>query len=97
MCAQVLKRDPATRILVTAPSNWAADLLATRMIGKFGPCAQYMMRISAYSRSYNDVDPLLLRPNDCCNWDEEGGLIWLACNSVVQRFALFLIGNVSLP
>jgi len=88
---QVLKRDPATRILVTAPSNWAADLLATRMIGKFGPCAQYMMRISAYSRSYNDVDPLLLRPNDCCNWDEEVGAFTLPPKATIMKKRVIVV------
>jgi len=47
------------------------DLLATRMLGKWGPAARYMARISAYSRSLADVDALLVHER-CCNFDEEG-------------------------
>ncbi|KAF5831162.1 P-loop containing nucleoside triphosphate hydrolase protein [Dunaliella salina] len=88
---QVLKLDPSTRILVTAPSNWAADLLATRMIGKWAPCAQYMMRINAYSRSHDDVDPLLLRPRDCCNYDEEVGAFTLPPKATIMKKRVIVV------
>jgi len=69
VCTQVIKRDPNTRILVSAPSNWAADLLATRMIDKWGPCAQIMMRVNAYSRNKNDPD---IKLRNCNNFVDSG-------------------------
>jgi hypothetical protein len=68
---QVHKRSQATRLLLAAPSNWAADLLATRLFEKGLPRSSFI-RVCAYNRDRKDLDQALYRPTECSNFDDTG-------------------------
>ena len=53
---QVYRRKTNSKILVTAPSNTAADLLASRLIGDIPP--EQMLRLNARSR-YSAIEYLI--------------------------------------
>ncbi|OCH91262.1 P-loop containing nucleoside triphosphate hydrolase protein [Obba rivulosa] len=55
---QVLKHNPQARILATAPSNSAADLIASRLISQLSP--EQMFRFYAPSRFKNQAPDELL-------------------------------------
>ncbi|GFH23367.1 C2H2-type domain-containing protein, partial [Haematococcus lacustris] len=59
--AQVFKLDPNSRLLLCAPSNSAADLLAQRVMDKG------LLRVCAFSRPVEDL-PIALKP--VSNWRE---------------------------
>jgi hypothetical protein len=54
--AQVLRLDPSARLLLVAPSNTAADQLASRLMGPGGgrPRSE-VLRVNAYQRPKDDV------------------------------------------
>lgn len=65
-CWQVLKLQPSARLLLVAPSNLAADLLAQRLLQAGRPKSE-MMRVCAFSRPKEDLPPELL---DVACWDD---------------------------
>ncbi|XP_071805215.1 putative helicase MOV-10 isoform X3 [Asterias amurensis] len=59
-------------ILACAPSNSAADLIATRLLTGGTPIAKTsLMRINAQSRDWRTVDEIL-KEKDVCNFDKRG-------------------------
>lgn len=54
--AQVLRLRPESRVLLVAPSNLAADLLAQRLLGSGRPKSD-MLRVCAFSRPKEDLLP----------------------------------------
>ncbi|WIA14327.1 hypothetical protein OEZ85_002857 [Tetradesmus obliquus] len=63
--AQVLKLLPRSRLLLVAPSNLAADLLAQRLLASGRPKSE-MLRICAFARPKEDLVPEL---EAVANWD----------------------------
>jgi hypothetical protein len=55
-CCQLLHYKPGTTILLTAPSNAAADLLCERLSARVAS-PSYMLRLNAPSRSKLDISP----------------------------------------
>uniref|UniRef100_A0A383WFR0 RNA helicase n=1 Tax=Tetradesmus obliquus TaxID=3088 RepID=A0A383WFR0_TETOB len=64
--AQVLKLLPSSRLLLVAPSNLAADLLAQRLLAAGRPKSE-MLRICAFARPKEDLPPELL---EVTCWDD---------------------------
>lgn len=64
---QVYHLLPESRILVSAPSNSAADLVAVRLLSQGTPIAKtHLLRLYAPSRPIISLDPFL-REKKCCN------------------------------
>lgn len=61
----MLRLLPESRLLLVAPSNLAADLLAQRLLGSGRPKSQ-MLRVCAFSRPKED---LLAGLEDVTLWD----------------------------
>jgi len=51
---QLLALQPSSRLLLVAPSNLAADLLALRLLQSGRPASE-MLRVCAFSRPYEDL------------------------------------------
>lgn len=66
---QVLRYHPTSRLLLVAPSNLAADLLAQRLI-KAGRPKSELLRVCAFSRPREDLPAEL---DDVTLWDERVG------------------------
>lgn len=66
---QVLRHDPTSRLLLVAPSNLAADLLAQRLMRAGRPRSE-LLRVCAFSRPYEDL-PEDLR--EVTLWDDAVG------------------------
>eukprot|EP00741_Cyanophora_paradoxa_P009189 tig00001477_g8899.t1 len=65
---QVLRRRPSARLLLCAPSNSAADLLAARLIPPCGPLDNTrLLRLNAYQRAPGTVDPAELLLGRYCH------------------------------
>lgn len=64
-CDQVLRLVAGARLLLAAPSNSAADLLAQRLLAS-GAQRSRLLRVHAYQRPYSDVAAADLM--DCSNW-----------------------------
>ncbi|XP_070558236.1 putative helicase MOV-10 [Ptychodera flava] len=72
---QVYKSFPRSVILACAPSNSAADLIASRVL-RDGPVAKStILRLNALSRTYNQVDPEL-RDANICNYNRGGEVVF---------------------
>ncbi|XP_071484918.1 putative helicase MOV-10 [Diadema antillarum] len=66
---QVYNILPESRILICAPSNSAADLVAVRLLNKGTPVAKTsLLRFYAPSRPLASIDPVL-KDKKCCNFD----------------------------
>jgi len=65
---QVLASDPQARVLVSAPSNSATDLLVERLVDRNVPRNQ-MLRVNAYQRDERSVST---KVKDCCDMLREG-------------------------
>lgn len=63
---QVLRLLPDSRLLLAAPSNLAADLLALRLLQSGRPKSE-MLRVCAYSRPKEDLMPGL---EDVTSYDD---------------------------
>ena len=77
---QVLKTDTASRILLAAPSNSAADLLAALVL-RSRPRSE-LLRVCAYQRPKQDIPAELL---DVTNYDEGSDAFLLPAKARVQR------------
>lgn len=70
VAVQVLKLLPDSRLLLVAPSNLAADLLAERLLGSGCPPSE-MLRVCAFSRPKEDLLPALERVMELVTlWDD---------------------------
>jgi hypothetical protein len=78
---QVLKLLPSSRVLLVAPSNLAADLLAQRLLSSGRPKSE-MMRVCAFARPSEDL-PTDLR--EVCNWDDGEGAFKLPSLATVTQ------------
>ncbi|XP_022081467.1 putative helicase MOV-10 isoform X2 [Acanthaster planci] len=69
---QVYSQMRGSRILACAPSNSAADLIATRLLTGGTPIAKTtIMRMNAQSRDWRSVAEIL-KEKDVCNYDKQG-------------------------
>ncbi|XP_038054523.1 putative helicase MOV-10 [Patiria miniata] len=69
---QVYSTMRGSRILACAPSNSAADLIATRLLTGGTPVAKTtVMRLNAQSRDWRTVDETL-KEKEVCNYDKQG-------------------------
>ena len=78
---QVLRAKATNHVLICAPSNSAADLLALRVLGGGRPKSE-MLRINAYQRSREEV-PVELQP--ISPYDEASGAHSLPSASAMTK------------
>lgn len=72
---QVLRVHASSRLLLVAPSNSAADLLALRVLDAGRPSSE-LLRVHAYQRPREDVDPKL-QEKAVCTWSDGDGAFLL--------------------
>ena len=81
----MLKSNPNAKIILSAPTNSAADLLAERLLDAGRPPSE-LLRIHAYSRDRKAVPPKLLDAS-MSNWDDKAGAFLLPNKSVITAKA----------
>ena len=81
--SQVLRSNPNAIIILAAPTNSAADLLAERILDAGRPPSE-LLRVQAYSRD-KDLVPLKLLEDQCMsNWDDVAGAFVLPHKSIIM-------------
>ncbi|GAX84128.1 hypothetical protein CEUSTIGMA_g11551.t1 [Chlamydomonas eustigma] len=79
---QVLRTQPDARVLACAPSNSAADLLASRVLQSRPPSE--MLRLVAYSRPKEDM-PVKLFNSGVTNWDHQANAFAMPSEADLRR------------
>ncbi len=78
---QVLRVYPSSKLLLAAPSNDAADLLALRLLGAGRPKSE-ILRINAYQRGKEALHEKLM---DVSTWDDGDGAFRLPERGEIER------------
>lgn len=85
---QLLLRDSKARILVCAPNNSSADVVALRL---FNLGTLELFRLNAMSRNFNDV-PELLRPFCLLN---DNGIFAIPPREVLEKYRVVVSTCIS--